>query len=377
MQGKTLMKKILFVSNTANFSKFNKPYMKWCSENGWQVDYCAPNDEVVRDCDNHIVLPIPRSPFSKGIFKCIKELRKILEKEKYDVIHCHTPMGSVIARLAAKKLFKKGKVKVIYTAHGFHFYKGAPLLNWLLYYPVEFYLSYFTNVLITINNEDYQLAKKNLKTKEIIFSNGVGVDLKKFKPLSSSEEKTKLRAKKDIGKDDFVILYIAEFIPRKNHKLIFNILPLLNQQIQNLKLILIGKGELFDFYQNYVKENNISNVIFTGYTSEINDYCNLSDILLMPSFQEGLPISMIESIATGLPVVASKIRGHVDVIKSEKNGFLCDLSYLGFNLNSFVDAIVKLYNSPALRKEISSNNIQRAKDFSIDSVLENTTNTYF
>ena len=134
------MKKILFVSNTANFSKFNKPYMKWCSENGWQVDYCAPDDEVVLDCDNHIVLPIPRSPFSKESLKCIKELRKILQTEQYNIIHCHTPMGAVIARLAAKKLFKQKKVKVIYTAHGFHFYKGAPMLNWLLYYPVEKYL---------------------------------------------------------------------------------------------------------------------------------------------------------------------------------------------------------------------------------------------
>jgi len=414
------MKKILFVSNTANFSKFNKPYMKWCSENGWQVDYCAPNDEVVTDCDNHIVLPIPRSPFSKGIFKCIKQLRKILNQQKYDVIHCHTPMGSVIARLASKKLFKKNKVKVIYTAHGFHFYKGAPLLNWILYYPVEKYLSKFTNVLITINNEDFQIAKKKFKTKEILFSNGVGVDLKKFKPLDSVEEKNKLRVQKNISKDDFVILYIAEFIPRKNHKLIFDILPALNEKINNLKIILVGKGELLEFYQNYVKENNISNVVFTGYSSEINTYCNLADMLLMPSFQEGLPISMIESIATGLPVVASKIRGHVDVIKSDKNGFLCDLSDLGFNtnpkngrvkalskacldrtylrfntnpkngrvkalskacldrtyLNSFVDAIVRLYNSPTLRKEISSNNIQRAKDFSIDNVLNNTTCAY-
>lgn len=366
------MKKILFVSNTANFSKFNKPYMRWCKENEWKVDYCAPNDEVVTECDNHIDLPIPRSPFSKGTFACIKALRKILEEEQYDIIHCHTPMGAVVARLAAKKLYKQKKLKVIYTAHGFHFYKGAPLLNWLLYYPVEKFLSRYTSVLITINNEDYQFAKKKFRTKEIIYTDGVGVDLHKFISLEP-KIKSDLRKKKGFNKNDFIVLYIAEFIPRKNHKIIFDILPELKKKIPNLKIILAGKGELLEFYKNFVLENNYQDiVIFTGYTTEINEYCNISDVLLMPSFQEGLPISMIESIATGLPVVASKIRGHVDVIKSEKNGFLCDLKYS----KSFIDAICNLYLNPELRNKIAKNNIEYAKNFSIDNVLSNTTSMY-
>lgn len=367
------MKKILFVSNTANFSKFNKPYMKWCTENGWQVDYCAPNDEIVTDCENHIVLPIPRSPFSKGIFKCIKDLRKILEKEQYDIIHCHTPMGAVIARLAAKKLYKQNKVKVIYTAHGFHFYKGAPLVNWLLYYPVERYLSKYTDVLITINNEDYEFAKKKLKAKKICFSNGVGINFENFKPSENASDKFNLRYKNGFNQNDFIILYIAEFIPRKNHKLIFEILPVLASEIENLKIVLLGKGELLEYYKNWVNENKFNNIVkFTGYVKNVNEYCNMSDVLLMPSFQEGLPISMIEAISIGLPVVASKIRGHVDVIESERNGFLCDLS----DSKSFENAIMKLYRDLNLRKEISENNKERAKVFSIDRVISNTTDYY-
>jgi glycosyltransferase EpsD len=150
--------------------------MKWCSENGWKVDYCAPNDEIVTECDNHIVLPIPRSPFSKRSLKCIKKLQKILEKEQYDIIHCHTPMGAVIARLAARKLFKQSKVKVIYTAHGFHFYKGAPKLNWMLFYPVEKLCSCFTDKLITINKEDYELAKSKFHAKAVHYVPGVGTE---------------------------------------------------------------------------------------------------------------------------------------------------------------------------------------------------------
>ena len=153
------MKKILFVSNSANFSKFNLPYMKWFKNEGWQVDYCSAGEEIVQNCDNQFSISIARSPFNLRNIMAYKELKKILYENSYDIIHCHTPMGGVLARLAAKKLWKKHQVKIIYTAHGFHFYKGAPLLNWLVYYPVEKYLSHFTDIIVTINEEDYEKAK--------------------------------------------------------------------------------------------------------------------------------------------------------------------------------------------------------------------------
>ncbi len=153
------MKKILFLSNTANFSKFNLPYMKWFKEQGWQVDYCSAGEEVVPVCDNQFSISIVRSPFSMKNINACKELEKLLIKNNYDILHCHTPMGGVIGRLAARKLWQKHKIKVIYTAHGFHFYKGAPLLNWLLYFPIEKWLSRCTDIIVTINQEDYERAK--------------------------------------------------------------------------------------------------------------------------------------------------------------------------------------------------------------------------
>lgn len=154
------MKKILFISNTANFSKFNLPYMRWFKEQNWQVDYCSAGEEHVLDCDNQYTISIARSPFSFKNFKAYKELKELLEQNNYDILHCHTPMGGVIGRLAARKLWKAGKIKIIYTAHGFHFYKGAPLINWILYYPMEKWLSHYTDTLVTINEEDYERAKK-------------------------------------------------------------------------------------------------------------------------------------------------------------------------------------------------------------------------
>ncbi|MBO5692134.1 MAG: glycosyltransferase [Spirochaetaceae bacterium] len=153
------MNKILFLSNTANFSKFNRPFMQWFKEQGWQVDYCSAGEENVLDCDNQFSINIARSPFSLKNLQGLKQLKDILANGNYQILHCHTPMGGVLGRLAALKLWKQGKLKVIYTAHGFHFYKGAPLVNWLLYYPMEKFLAHWTDVIITINEEDYERAK--------------------------------------------------------------------------------------------------------------------------------------------------------------------------------------------------------------------------
>ena len=155
------MNKILFLSNTANFSKFNRPYMCWFRERGWRVDYCSAGEERVEDCDNQYAIPIARSPFSLRNVRAYRELKKLLIENQYDILHCHTPMGGVIGRLAARRLRSQGKIRVIYTAHGFHFYRGAPLVNWLLYYPMEKWLSRLTDVIVTINEEDYERAKKS------------------------------------------------------------------------------------------------------------------------------------------------------------------------------------------------------------------------
>ena len=158
------MHKILFVSNTANFSKFNRPFMRWFKQQGWRVDYASAGEEQIFDCDSQYTICIARMPFSLKNIKAYKELRNILIQNDYDIIHCHTPMGGFLARLTARK----SKAKVIYTSHGFHFYKGAPLLNWLLYYPIEKYLAQYTDCIITINKEDFYLAKKKFKICNVI-----------------------------------------------------------------------------------------------------------------------------------------------------------------------------------------------------------------
>lgn len=150
-------------------------------------------------------IPIQRSPFHLHNRLAYVELKKLLEKEHYQFIHCHTPMGSVIGRLAAKTTRKKG-TKVLYTAHGFHFWKGAPLQNWLLYYPVERWLVQYTDALITINGEDYERADRLSKEKAAVhYVPGMGVDMKRFAPVDDTE-KDRLRKAYGFTTQDFIVL---------------------------------------------------------------------------------------------------------------------------------------------------------------------------
>ena len=207
--------------------------------------------------------------------------------------------------------------------------------------------------------------KKQKNHSKIYKIDGVGVNLERFYPVKLTEEKKELRAKFGFSSDDFIVIYTAEFIPRKNHKLLFDILPSLKEKIPCLRLVLCGRGELLEHYKNFASQNKMDYVTFTGYTKEVADYCRLSDVLVMPSFQEGLPMAMIEAIATGLPVVASNIRGHCDVIEDCVNGFLFDVEkYYGFE-----KAILTLYKNPSLRLEMGNRNIERAKAFSLENSL--------
>ncbi len=207
--------------------------------------------------------------------------------------------------------------------------------------------------------------KEQKNHSKIYKIDGVGVNLERFYPCASLEEKIALREKYGFSKTDFIAIYTAEFIPRKNHKLLFDILPALKEKIPCLRVVLCGRGELLDHYKEFASQNKMDYVTFTGYTREVDDYCRLSDVLVMPSFQEGLPMAMIEAIATGLPVVASNIRGHCDVIEDCVNGFLFDIE----DEQGFEKALLTLYKNPALRTEMGNRNIERAKAFSLENSL--------
>ena len=365
------MPRVLYVATVVktHIMEFHIPYLKMLKEMGWETavaarnDFDDPADCVIPYCDHYFDIPFERNPFKPGNIKAYKELKKVIDEGNYDIIHCHTPVGAMLTRLAAQDARKKGS-KVFYTAHGFHFYKGAPLINWLAYYPVEKYLARKTDVLITINKEDYNRAKKSFKAGKIIYVPGVGIDINKFsKRIGNREEK---RAEFGFKHDDFVLLSVGELITRKNHAVVLDALGALKKagKLDNIQYVICGRGVLDAELKDKAASLGISNhVHFLGYRNDVSEICNAADIFVFMSLQEGLPVALMEAMACGLPAICSNIRGNTDLIENGKNGEIVENTAI-----SVADAIENLQNEDALRNRYAQAAVTTIKHFDLSSV---------
>ncbi|MFD0829850.1 glycosyltransferase family 4 protein [Neobacillus sp. M.A.Huq-85] len=366
-------KKVLFCATVDyHFKAFHLPYLKWFKEQGWEVHVAASGSLKLPYTDKKFNIPIQRSPFNQLNLAAYKELKGIVDKNQYKIIHCHTPMGGVLARLAARHSRKLG-TKVIYTAHGFHFCKGAPMLNWILYYPIEGFLSRYTDCLITINQEDYNLANNHkFKAKSIKHVHGVGVNTEKFRPVESSL-KAELRKKHGYAIHDFLMFYAAEFNKNKNQKLLIESLALIKDQVPNAKLLLAGEGILLQECQELAQKLGIKDKVeFLGYRTDIEQLLKLSDIAVASSLREGLPVNIMEAMACGLPVIANDNRGHRELIENNYNGWIIDNNPVEFSLKLRTLAV-----NHQLRIEfgIQGRNMIHSK-YSVYKVLEEKSNIY-
>lgn len=360
------MKKVLFVSNHAGFSKFNAPYMEWFHDKGWQVDNVSPGIEIGY-FDNQYDLPINRNPFSLMNLRALRQLRKICKINDYDLIHCHTPVGGVLGRLCVSP---NSKTKIIYTAHGFHFFKGAKKLNWLLFYPIEKMLAKRTDAIVTINQEDFDLATRKFNVP-VYKINGVGVNLKRFVPVSM-EEKLKIRRENNFSDDAFILVYCAQFIPRKNHLFLINQAIELKKTIQNLMLCFVGTGADESKIKYFCEAKGITDYVrFMGYRTDVQKLYAMSDILVSSSLQEGFGINLVEGMACALPIVCSDVRGHRDILEIANNNFL-----FNFDDNSFANSIILLSQNKQIYKEVSEENIDNAKLFSIENSIQQMSEIY-
>jgi glycosyltransferase EpsD len=388
--------KVLFLATVMSHLKaFHEPYMEWFQNQGWEVHAIGKEDADLRFCDKKYFLPIERSPFKLENIQALAHLKKIIDKEQYNIIHCHTPMGGVLARLAAMGARKHG-TKVIYTAHGFHFFRGAPLVNWLVYYPIEWMLSHVTDVLITINQEDYERAKK-FPAKRVEYVPGVGIDIGRFQindkicldsemvALSEEEReraclqelffqkdseekryigsrKKQLRQEFGIEDEEIMLLSVGELIPRKNHVLIMEALAELTDL--KIKYLICGTGPSEEMLRQKIKQLDLEdNVILAGHRDDIPEICHAADIFVFPSLQEGLPVALMEAMAAGLPVAASRIRGNTDLITHKKNGYL-----LSNRKESYEKAIRLLAGSKKRRDAFGQAARETVKAYSLEKV---------
>ena len=324
-----MKRKILFTSHTANFHKFNRPLMRMLrgtleapyddlNMGGWQVDYACMCEEEVRDADKVFKVDFARNPlgFTKHV-KAYRQLKKIIAEGDYEAIHTHTPVGSIVTRWAAKAAHKKG-VKVIYTCHGFHFYDGAPKMNWRLYYPLEKKFAKDTDLLITINREDYERAKKDFACPAKMID-GAGVDTEKFKKTTKAEQKA-ARKKYGLADDDFVMVYLAEYTANKNHEMLVRAVAPIMQENSKVKLLFLGEGPMMDATRNLAKELGVEKqVLMPGYIR--NNYVALvqsCNLCVSASKREGLGLGVLEAIYCGLPALLADNRGHRDIVDGKK-----------------------------------------------------------
>lgn len=372
------MKKVLFVATVVktHIMEFHIPYLKMFKEMGWETavaarnDYENPADCVIPYCDTYYNIPFERNPLKPGNLKAYKELKHIIDEGEYDIIHCHTPVGAMLTRLAAKQARKQG-TKVFYTAHGFHFYKGAPAINWILYYPVEKWLSRYTDVLITINKEDYERAK-TFKAGKVCYVPGVGIDLKKFNVGYVNKE----QKRKEIGvsADDFVLLSVGELIPRKNHEVVIRALSVLKQldKLNHIEYVICGRGAYETDLKKLAEGLDVADhVHFLGYRNDISEICNCADLFVFMSHQEGLPVALMEAMACGLPAVCSNIRGNTDLIEDGVTGLLSNNTP-----EEVAESISEMENNTSLRNRVASAALQKIKQFDLSSVEDEMSKIY-
>ena len=354
------MKKALIIATIYEFvDSFEKNDIKILQEYGYEVIVASNFENYKNELDNLNItlvhIPFQRSPFSLKNIVAYKKLNEFLKKEKIDLIHCHTPVGGVIGRIVGYR----NKVKrIIYTAHGFHFFKGAPLINWILFYPIEKLLSKYTDILITINQEDYKIAQ-TFYAKKVEYIPGVGLDTEKVRNIVV--DKKKKREELGLKEDNIILLSVGELSKRKNHITPIKALAQIKDN-KNIFYLIAGVGLLESYLKEECKKLGIeSQVKFLGFRKDIYELCKISDIYIFPSQREGLGIAALEGMAAALPLISSNINGIKDYTENGKTGYCIER----FDISGFKNAIKKLAFNKELRKNMGKYNEKIVKKFDI------------
>ena len=340
------MKKLLLTCTDLMAIQFLVPHIRYLSQNGFSVEL-ACSDVGGRLGDLHKALDgiapihtvrLVRSPFSLGNRKGYGDLKKIINGEHWDIIWTNEPVMGVMTRLAARFARRHG-TKVFYTAHGFHFYKGAPKKNWLIWYPVEKFMCRYTDKLITINEEDYQLARSKFPV-ETCHIHGVGVSVSRYHLHSVKEEET-LRKEESLSAQDFVVLCTGELNANKDQRTLIDAAILCRGRIPELKVLLAGNGPMESALQDQIAENHAENFIrLLGYRTDLERVVPAADVIVSCSHREGLGLNLIEGMLCGKPVIAVENRGHRELIGNGVTGYMVPIG----DSCALAERLVRLHN---------------------------------
>lgn len=363
------MKKILFVATVPiHFRYFHLPCFQMLQAHGYEVHTVCCEAEEFPYSDKQFVVPMGRNPFDPQNRAALRQLRAIIREGGYDIVHGHTPVGGLLTRLAARPARRKG-TRVFYTAHGFHFYKGASVLNWLIFFPIEWFLSFFTDTLITINREDYDRARRLLHAKHTAYVHGVGCETEKYYALSGTE-RDEARRQYGLSPDDQVLVYVAEQNANKNQSLLIRAAKTLSAEFPRLRLLLVGPDNIGGVYERLAEELDAP-VRFLGERDDIPQILSVCDLYTASSLREGLPRNVMEAMASGLPVIAVENRGHRALVREGETG------YLVHDEKEMCDKIRLLLTDDELRRSLSAGALERVQKFSTPRVLTELSALYF
>ncbi|MDT2827201.1 glycosyltransferase family 4 protein [Enterococcus viikkiensis] len=356
--------KILYVTTISNtMNAFLIPHIKMLLDEGHKVSIACSIEQPLDTffIKNNVPvydIPFDRKPNSLNNYQAYRKFKNVMRNGKFDLVHTHTPIASMLVRLVCRK----EKAKVFYTAHGFHFYQSAPLINWLLFYPVEKFLSKYTDVLITINQEDYNLAKNKFKMKKLFKIPGIGLN---FERLEITKSREKLREELQVNLDKVVLISIGEINKNKNHKIVID--AIYELQNYDLEYWIVGEGVLKSELEQLCEKYGLKEKVkFLGYRSNIADILNAADIFLFPSKREGLGMAALEAMYMGLPVIGSNVHGIKDYLSDNTNGFLVNPE----KKEDFVNRILSLMNNKDLRGKMGENNREASLNYSINESLK-------
>ena len=364
------MKVLLVATVQSHICQFHKPLVAMLHEHGCEVHVVARNNLAEKNglkldfVEQVFDVPFQRSPFSPKNLGAYKQLKKIIDEGNYDVVHCNTPVGGVLGRLAARKARKHG-TKVFYTAHGFHFYKGAPKKNWLIWYPVEKFMCRYTDKLITITQEDYDLASAKFPT-QVERIHGVGANSEKYRKLSEAEC-MELRHELGYTDDDKLLLCTGELLPNKNQIAAIRAMKILMEKQPNIKLLLAGNGPTLPELQAEVAALGLQeHVEFLSYRTDLERYANIADVIVSCSYREGLPMNIVEGMLLSKPVVASYNRGHRELIVPDVTGYMVSPA----DANAFAEKISMLLDDSALADRLGHAGYEKAQLYADTNVRQ-------
>lgn len=369
------MKRALMYASVASMiQQFNINNIKILQDLGYQVDVACnfqfgstisqeKVEKLKADLNimhiNYYHIPVPREITDiDNLKKSFKLTKKLMNDNKYDLIHCHSPIGGIICRLANKKSNNYNFARMIYTAHGFHFFKGNNMIKNFIFKAIEKYSAKYTDILITINKEDFFAAKQFTLKKygEVLYIPGVGVDLEYVQSIEGN--RNELLKQLNLDGDVKLLLSVGELSKRKNQKSVIKVLPHLNEKYH---YVICGIGNELNNFKDLAKELNIeSRIHMLGYRTDIIKIMKSCDIFLFPSLQEGLPVALMEAMACGLPCIASEIRGNIDLIQKD-GGFL-------ISIDSFSQELIKILNENLINENMGDYNLKTIKSFGLDSI---------